>query len=400
MHAETWFMATPNDTWWSRGSAPFVAGETSQDEAVFPPTPLSFQGLVRTRLLAATGKDPDRMTNDEVKGLVGPPDRLPENVRLRGPFPAQRADGGWRAWFVVPRHLVAAAGGPQTVRVLPRTSGVRAGRIHAGAARSGVANSGELPDTRRGGPMEGWIDEGNLAWALTGQAAWDPRGWTERSDPDAQGAVLPGFVHEEVRTGIQVNRVRGAPEDGMLYTARQHRYADHAGLLGAWCAAAEASGLTWGAAPAARKGRLVAFQRATPSKRLEDLLAGRHLDGITARPVSTPLHVWVTLLTPAIATDDAVPWRAVPGTTLILGLGQAGDPIGGFDRRSGRARPVRATWAAGSSWLFALEGPAEARLAAARALHGLDPTLLTEDERFGFGQRLVGFPSLDGAPHA
>ena len=92
-HSED-FLVRPLDTVWFRGPRPFVAGEDSSDPGLFPPTPWTFQGLVRTHLLlAALPGDLDLADRRTIIELVGPPDRLPEGWRLEGPFPAKAGEG-------------------------------------------------------------------------------------------------------------------------------------------------------------------------------------------------------------------------------------------------------------------------------------------------------------------
>ena len=189
------FLVRPLDTVWFRGPRPFVAGEDSSDPGLFPPTPWTFQGLVRTRLLlTALDGDLDRADRRTIAELVGPPDRLPEGWRLDGPFPAaERGDGALEPWLPAPRFLLRAEAGGDPARARPAPelrpagilSGLAAERVLVGSPRHG------------GRPIGGWVSAGNLRWALTGEGAWDRQG--HRRD-------LPPVVTAEVRTGVRIER--------------------------------------------------------------------------------------------------------------------------------------------------------------------------------------------------
>ncbi|MDN5862973.1 MAG: type III-B CRISPR module-associated protein Cmr3, partial [Salinisphaera sp.] len=104
------FLVRPLDTVWYRGPGPFSAGEDSFDPGLFPPTPYTFQGLIRTRLLLASlPGDLGHANLAEIEKRVGPPDQLPDGWRVEGPFPAcERADGYVEPWFPAPRFLLRA----------------------------------------------------------------------------------------------------------------------------------------------------------------------------------------------------------------------------------------------------------------------------------------------------
>ena len=380
------FLVDPLDTVWLRGGKPFLAGEDSADFMQFPPSPWTWQGLVRTRLLrAALSGDLDAADPRQVRKLIGEPDALPSGWRLNGPFPAQGTPAGLEPWLPRPALLMESGKGADVIGPMPEAATV-------GLLTSGWPGSGRWPRVRNildKQPKTGWISASNLARALTGRGTWQKVGSTSKE--------LPPFVSREPRPGVQIDDDTAAASDHMLYVAEHLRFAPGCGLLGGFSGTVEAqeAALRTGAGFIGRKSRLVSFQDPGPVLPVwEALLRGDHLR--PSAPVPDPLGVWVVLLTPAEVGEDPLPFALPASVTLELSLARAGQPIGGFDRVGGGGRPVRGTIAAGSAWLFRVHGgTSEDRLQAARALQGLIPHTLTDLERLGFGQRLAALCDLD-----
>lgn len=382
------FLVDPLDTVWLRGGKPFLAGEDSADFMQFPPSPWTWQGLVRTRLLrAALSGDLDAADPRQVRLLIGEPDALPSGWQLRGPFPARPGAQGLEPWVPRPALLVESSEGPVALGPMPEAATV-------GLLTSDWPGSGRWPRVRNildKQPKTGWISASNLAWALTGRGTWDKSGSTSEE--------LPPFVSREPRPGVQIDDNTATASDHMLYVAEHLRFAPGCGLLGGFSGTvdAPADALRTGAGFIGRKSRLVSFQDpGSVSPVWEALLRGDHTRPST--PVPDPLGVWVVLLTPAEVGEAPIPF-ALPTSvniSLELSLARAGQPVGGFDRVGGGGRPVRGTIAAGSAWLFRVHGgSSEDRLLAARALQGLHPHTPTDLERLGFGQRLAALCDLD-----
>ncbi len=380
------FLVRPLDTVWFRGPRPFVAGEDSADPGLFPPTPWTFQGLVRTRLLlAALPGDLDRVDRRTIAELVGPPDRFPEGWRLEGPFPAgETAAGELGPWLPAPRFLLAAEGGGEPLQARPAPA--RPEGILSDLAPEQLL----LGDPRRAkAPIGGWICAANLHWALTGEGSWNHQG---------HHPALPPFVAPEERPGVRIERDRATAVDHMLYVGTHHRFERGAGLLGRLRASTDpripADALSRGWGQAGRKGRLVEVRGpVTVDAPWSTLRGGAHLRLAPDR-VPEPLRAWVVLLTPAFCRGDEPPFAVPRGAAQVRVVGHlasAGDDVGGFDRVAGDGRPLRAAWAAGGSWLVEITGgDGGDRLAAACALQGLSPHVPDALEAMGFGQRLVG----------
>lgn len=430
----TWLCAEPIDTIWHRGGKPFDAGRDSLDTGRFPPTPWTFQGMIRTRLLQhALGDSLDGTAPKHIAQLVGPPDSLPEGWQIHGPFPARAEgrEGAVEPWVQAPiflwlpsREERSSEDFFQPKRAFPATDVAVLDRIHRQEPTEGsdVTESPErvltcdapsllpfVPRTEHE-PLDGWISARNLAWALAGRGTWDHEGWVEGS--------LPHFVKGELRHGVAMDPETGTAADHMLYAGRHHRFDPGACLFGSLSMDARSAGVSLGAF---QRGMGVTGRKSRPftwsvPRRVDqawvDLCAGNHL--APSLDVPDPVDVWVTLLTPALVTE-AEPPQALPFAlpesgsvriTPVLALARRGEPIGGFQVGRG-GRPVRSTWAAGSAWRFRLTGgtPGD-RVGAARLLQGLPPHPPTRMEQFGFGQRLAGLfgedkpaPFTNGGTH-
>lgn len=382
---ETWFLADPLDTLWFRSGRPFVGGEASADGGLFPPTQWTFQGMLRTRILMGhiTGSL-DQADKEEIADLVGQPDTLPRGWRFTGPFPARPLGPVVEPWLPAPSFLH-----------LDKTSGAyRAGPFSVAQREAPISDSNlawvgvPRSDTE---PASGWISASNMEWLLTDRGQWEPSGHREHSPP---------FLREEERFGVAVED--GVAKDHMLYLATHHRFDEGCGLLGGVEGegtaalvdgvgpAGEGSRPAACVGPAGKRGRPVAYRRVhrvcDPWHRL---CTGRHLE------VSTPdtVALWVTLLTPALAEDEAPPFSTTGSggvqVQVLAALAEGGEPVGGFRSTDGVGRRARSTWAAGGSWLLQLHGGTpEDRVDTALRIQGRDQPS-DEFERFGFGQRLA-----------
>lgn len=399
--SEESFFVEPVDTIWLRGGRPFSAGEASLDTTIFPPTPWTWQGMVRSRILEHHfGPRLTSVPRPEIEEQIGPPDRLLPGWILRGPLPAQCGPRGEiEVWVPWPRFLSQ----PDGERRPRRSSSLEPAGLVASSHQAHAPLLTFDPEVK---PSEaGWISASNLVWALFGRGRWDPQGATEPGPKRAQGGSdLPPFVHEEWRTGLKVDSDTGRAEEHMLYTAVHHRFAPRTGLWGSLRGASRGavSALREGPAALGHLGRLVNLAPAALPHDFAEILDGRFGAPL---PATTVLDIRVVLLTPALARQGGQPPFTLPQGAEVLGQQAAEGPeIGGFDRRgAGGGRPMRTTWAAGSCWWVRLPAaPADEQARRIRVLLGTDPSSPMDDlERFGFGMRVAApFNPTTGDPAA
>ncbi len=395
-----WFQVEPMDTVWFRGGRPMVAGEDSYDPGSFPPSPWSFQGIVRTQILRTIAGPAgiDKMGSAAIEAEVGAPNQLPKGWEIHGPFPAHRnAVGKIEPWVPVPRFLWGTErnGKLDVRRARPWRTGLQGADDGPDILGQPTPWSSSYPwvGVERGDyqPLEGWISATNLAWAVQGCGKWNPKGYAHD---------LPPFVKREERYGVIIDSEKGKAQDHMLYMGVHHRFAPEARLVGR-LKGGPGEKLRTGSVVSGRKQRLLTFVDDCPlDSTLGDLLDDKHLHHMENLQQEMTVWLWMSLLTPALVTADSqLPFDAAifvqQDARLIGDLGIPGPVIGGFEHVAGRGRPARATWAAGSSWLFELK---------ARDLKKVIDALRTphsgkEYRSFGFGQRIFAlFDPETGMP--
>jgi CRISPR-associated protein Cmr3 len=384
----------------------FAAGEAHRLRSEFPPSPRTFQGLVRSQLLRGANPPLDLddwsgRAKDARAALVGGPDALPPGWQLQGPLPAcirLSADDetpppveppveSWvEPWVPAPRFLLRQ--GQRAVRARPVES-THPSLSDLGPDRPLVGRP-DLPDAA---PLTGWLNPTGLEAALTG-------GNTLTLDRTTFGQ-LPPFVTSEYQPGLAIDRAaraaQGTARYGLLYFLQALRFRRDSGLLGGLRADLQ-SPLRRGAledagGTAGRKGRLVRFravERLDPT--WERILAGAHLP----EAVADGERFWLMTLTPVfLAHPDRPELRGAGSGSVEVRIVAAltGRPLtlGGFDMTRARPRPNRAYVPAGSAWLIELRGGTpQQRRERLLALHDAHPLGAREEAVFGFGHTLVG----------
>lgn len=213
-----WLKVEPLDVVMFRDSRPFAGGESHRARSVFPPTPLTFQGAIRSVLLNAALNRCRRSfldyrshcINDQedssVADLASKLGRLNEAGQLRLTGPLLAAPDGAPV-FPVPRDILFADGEEPEARAL------------APLDREEFAS---ISHDRR------WPKEMAPLWAEAGLRSPGSVWITARGMAQylAESAVGDGaFVESEAlysrdaRTGIKLDGGRGTAESGMLYVA-------------------------------------------------------------------------------------------------------------------------------------------------------------------------------------
>lgn len=382
----------------------FTAGEGHRLRSQFPPPPMAFQGMIRTRLLLGAEPALDLETADpaSIAALVGSPAELPDGWQIQGPFPARRIAGDPEAgdprpliqpWVPAPRFLLRDAGDPDRVPLHVRAV-MSTHEFHCDR-EGGMPLFLGRPDAPDAKPLSGWLSPANLRFALGGggQGRWQREG---------RGTPFPPFVREEDQPGLAIDPVRGTASHGLLYFAQALRFAAGGGLFGSLSAPSLPSplsltDLTRGAGQAGRKRRPVGFSAA---ERLDPdwqaVIDGAHLP----ETVEEDRLFWLLALTPVRLADplhpdiraDLPPGLRVDILAALTGRAQA---IGGLEMASGRPRPNRLYVPAGSAWAFRVEGGTAAqRRHALSAMHDRHCLGEAAEAAMGFGHTLVGLGPL------
>jgi CRISPR-associated protein Cmr3 len=239
----TWdtLVLSPLDTLFLRDGRPFNAGEGSHAETIFPPTPFTTQGLVRSKLLAAgCGRWDDYRRGcdgsvgpgttsvpcprhgtcaaQETVGRIGQRPAAPGRLEVRGPW--LLIDG--RPVLSAPLDLVAASDdlnrAATASAVIPTAILVPVSSAFRRSNLPGALAPLEPPPVLAGKKFEGvpgWIAWERYVEYLHGRppALTPRRDWWRRSD----------ILRDELRPGLEIEDGRSRAQRGHLYFARHVR---------------------------------------------------------------------------------------------------------------------------------------------------------------------------------
>ncbi len=210
----------PLDTWFFRGGAPFVRGDTPQEDvgSLFPPHPATVIGALRAALARARGWDGRRRWPGEFDEVLGDgPDDLGK-LSFEGPFLLR--DG--KPLFRSPRHLLLGDGGKPSALLRPGPpvscdlgEAVRL-PAHDGAAGLKVASRewltlegfqavlrGEVP------PVSAVVPQENL-WVVESRIGLE----RDANTRHAKEGMLYSTRHIRPKAGVSLGmRIRGLPGD-------------------------------------------------------------------------------------------------------------------------------------------------------------------------------------------
>lgn len=319
-----WLFIEPIDVWFFRDNKPFIAAQNFVARSMFPPTPQTVLGALRTAYLEQEQVDWAAFGRGEKDTEVGTPNTL-NGFRVQAPFVARYRNGAVERFFPAPLDLVYnkdAKDGEQWRLLKPVESFDWHTNRPFEAWRPLQGGGDGFKEA------EGWLSEAQFERYLKGERAL--------GEPyDAENI----FVREE-RVGLALDYTRRANRKGHFYHAEFIRMREGFGLLAHVNKALfpESGALSIGGE--ARSGRY--YSLAQPPRELS-----RHTNG----------RVRIVLLTPAYfsggwqpASGDWSPW--VGGGKLVsLAIGKP-LPLSGWDIVRNQPRPLRNYVPAGSVFFF------------------------------------------------
>ena len=389
------FLAIPEDFLHFGPPSSAPAGEAHHSESYYPPAPSTWQGMIRTRLLEASRIDlADRSQDNRarIEALIGPPERLPSEWTLDGPWPAEVRNGQVSAWFHTPRWVHTDSDQTTWCALRPLDESACEGLIsdHDGLA---PLRAGDLQRSRT---AAGFVSSELLLRILSGLCPRKPpeEAWT--------GGRLPESAKWESRPGLAVDEDLRA-QDSLLYFLRAVRHQPASGLAG-WLNAElppdiPPDALEFGIFRGGRKARPLALQPLPPlHPTWSDLQQGNHLPS----EIEDRSRVWLYLATPMYFEGDPCrpPIPSVGGVEVRVLAALLGKPVvvGGMVRYGGRGQAARVLEnlpyvPPGSAWLVELVGgPNDDRIKTLRSLHNACALGRTKDRSFGFGRTFIGLP--------
>jgi CRISPR-associated protein Cmr3 len=396
----------PLDVLLFRKSQPFAAGEGGRAASVFPPSPIPFQGAIRTAILSTLevpfGALMEETTADEgrvvgARALIGDP-RRPGDVgrlRIRGPYLARRtAEGSYETLFPAP-HNVLWEKEQGRFRTLVPKSGADAGGISIGGGEPHMpVTYWPLWDSmamRPGQPAQGlWLTAGALLGLLGGSDV-----------PTA------GIVHQrdlflvERRAGIEIAGGTRTAAPGKLYSVDFVRMLPNVGfLLVVDLEGDEGRELTdllpqEGFLPLGGERRVVHFHS------VEDRAIASHMK-LLAPPKYEDSQLVLLLVTPAVfgsSKGSSAGWLPrwidagsletvgdhLPALRVVSAALGKPIPVGGWDLARRQPKPLQWAVPAGSIYYCRMKRHGEECV---EALHG--QTISEFLPEIGMGQVLVG----------
>jgi CRISPR-associated protein Cmr3 len=322
----------PMDVWLFRDGKPFRAGEDHAAETLFPPSPFTLQGAIRTKVLADKGVNLAEFAKNGERN-PDPDVGYGENfgkLRLRGPLLMRCKDGKWERLIPMPADIVKVGNRYELLRPnldLPFTTNLPNKSLQLLWARTGERIS----------EAKGWLPESEWERYLRGQAP--------------EQVVTPGklFIFEP-RFGIAIDANKGTTQEAMLYQARFVRLTKETAL---W---AEVDGVSLNEGGFLRfggEGRAAVYEALSQQESLRPLSQFNF--------ASNSNCFKVVLVTPAWFSGGWQPkdgdWSKVFGASVQLVGAAIPRPLllGGFDVAKGVPKPMRAFVPPGAVYFFEAE---------------------------------------------
>ncbi len=364
----------PLDVWLFRDGRPFTAGADYHARSLFPPSPRTLYGALRTKMLFDAVERGEGSLTDAafVERVVGAPKDF-ERLTLRGPLLAKREpDGQIVRYYPAPANLVQVGAAWQLLAPEPEA-----------ARYLGLISDDDLDlpwvvsRERPVGIQGGWLAERDFFATLQGE----PRPATpadalytietrsgigmERSGADAGPRVT-----REGRL-FAISFVRPKPDVGLCLDVEGLNGLGAVGVLGL---GGEGRAARYEVRPTKEPDRREARERVVAAGRLTVVLATPALFG------NGWLPTWVDGATRATT-------ETVRGLRLVAAAVGRPEPIGGFDVRAGRPRDISRAVPAGSVYWFEETETG----AAGRAFDTLDGRAIADEgPMIGFGLCYVG----------
>lgn len=210
-----WIFIEPCDVWMFRDNKPFNAQQNFVARSIFPPTPQTMQGVIRTHYLEQKGADWNNLNGQypEVGDAISM-----GALRISGPFVARRQNGAVERLFRAPLDLLHKRADDESAgeyRLLEPAS--------EASFLTGSPFTGWRPLTGGGDGFKeakDWLTEAQFKSYLSRQIGSLGK-LTEEHE----------VYEKEERVGLALNRGRRANEQGMFYHAEFIRPVKDVGVL-------------------------------------------------------------------------------------------------------------------------------------------------------------------------
>ncbi|MEM3473609.1 MAG: type III-B CRISPR module-associated protein Cmr3 [archaeon] len=114
----TWFYAEPIDTLFFRDGRPFERGVESVASSIFPPSPGTLYGALRTLIIMTNSTLANYANDDSLKAIIGDSSSL-GSLRLVGPFLCKKTKYGCLPLVPVPKDLLYDKESERLIKINP-----------------------------------------------------------------------------------------------------------------------------------------------------------------------------------------------------------------------------------------------------------------------------------------
>ena len=348
----------PSDAWLFRDGKPFRAGEDHWTESRFPPTPLTMQGVIRSKVLFDSDTDLAQYAHNPLETAIyqriGSPGPNYGSLRLHGPFLARKQAGRWVRYYPAPADLLCNKPKGEFCRLIVGNTPIQA-NWPENNLRPLYACADETE------PVGGWMTAEALhAYLAAGTL------------PQPEQVVRPADIYiEEERIAISLDRRVHRPKPQMLTEVGMVR------LYQDWALDVEVAGVPrWdspgylGIGGEARAGYYEVLEPVPPP----------------TPPSPLPERFFLYFATPTWFRNGWLPedwgqWFGGGTIRLVAAAVNRAERIGGWDMAQGE-KTMRAYVPAGSIYYFESEGNI--------TFNGNPVTDNPTEGQIGFGQALIG----------
>ncbi len=224
MNNYDWLFIQPEDVWMFRDSKPFAAQQSFVAHSMFPPTPQTMQGIIRSHVLEQAQVDWAAYARGEVdkalKQKIGVPahNNQPASfgeLKLSGPFVARENKGKVERLVRAPLDLVTSKEGGNMALLMPPHSGHAFLTEPPFEGWKPLVAPDNMPSLKE---ADGWLDEAGLVAYL---------------DDKLPKTILKddSVYHYEPRVGLALEKGKRVARDRHLYHAHFVRPQAGVGLL-------------------------------------------------------------------------------------------------------------------------------------------------------------------------
>lgn len=153
-----WIYAEPIDTLFFRDGKPFERGTENTAFSIFPPSPRTFYGALRTLIIMANSDLADYDKDTSLTTVVGNYPSL-GNLKLLGPFLAEKTSTEYYLLFPIPKDLLYDKESGKVIKINPieLTSGFQSNIQFDSSIKLSLPERSDDGNFLKGGEIEGFL---------------------------------------------------------------------------------------------------------------------------------------------------------------------------------------------------------------------------------------------------